>query len=79
MVVVKAQYGDDGMCSGGFWVGSLEVLWLVLWIFCAEQLAGGAWLTAWKKLTGKGRMFFVVRIGYNFGLFGTLDKEFKVF
>lgn len=30
VVVGKAQYGDDGMWRGGFGVGSLEVLWLVL-------------------------------------------------
>lgn len=31
---------------------------------------------AGKRLRGKGRICFVVRVAHKFGLFGTLDKEF---
>ena len=69
MVMMECGEGDFG-----------RALWKSRGLFCRScvlsRWQGVCGSLAGKRLTGKGRISFVVRVANKFGLFGTLDKEF---
>lgn len=64
MVMVECGEGDFGWALWKCCRFSVLSRWQVV----CGSVAG-------KRLTGKGRISFVERTGYKFGLFGSLDKE----